>query len=778
VRKSTIIALLFSLCCVYAYAQQRTIDSLKAVLKTEKDDSNKVKTLGELYNALDTKGDSKSEDSVSAIEAALAEKVGYKKGQASAYCDIGYNYYSKGNYPEGLNYEFKAAAIDKEIGNKHGLGVVYSNIGSIYSAQASYPQAITYLKFALSADSECGNERGQAGALTNLGSIYSDMGNYSEALKSQALSLELNKKIGDKQGIAAAYGNMGNIFYDECNYPEALKDYIEALKIEEGLGYKRGMSFAYGNIGNIYYHEGNYKDALDYHRKSLAIKLEIGNKRGAANAYGNIGITYEAMGQYDSALNNYAKGFAIYKEIGDKEGMSTSYTNIAVVNEARGNYAEAMQNEMLSLGLAKEIGDAYQVGFAFERVGGTLVFQKQYVQAKKYLDSAMAMVKTTGNKDVLRDIYERYAALDSATGNYKGAFEAYRNFIVYRDSLKNEENTKKLVSEQMQYEFGKKEAEEKAIQDKKNTENEANKRKQEIITASVSLGLLLVLVFSGLLFARFRVAQKQKRIIEEQKHVVEEKNREVLDSITYAKRLQDAILPPLSVVEKYLPESFILYKPKDIVAGDFYWMETVEGTIFIAACDCTGHGVPGAMVSVVCSNALNRAVKEFKQTEPGKILDKTRELVIETFEKSESDVMDGMDISLASLSSSERGTTLKWAGAYNSLWYAQNGTITEMAADKQPIGKSDNAKPFSTHTLAINADSISKGVLYLFTDGYADQFGGPKGKKFKYRQLQQLLADNCNLAMKDQAQLLEEKLTEWQGGLEQVDDILIIGIRV
>ena len=260
--------------------------------------------------------------------------------------------------------------------------------------------------------------------------------------------------------------------------------------------------------------------------------------------------------------------------------------------------------------------------------------------------------------------------------------------------------------------------------------------------------------------------------ISTQKKALEEKNKEILDSITYAKRLQDATLPSLVSIKKLLPESFVLYKPKDIVAGDFYWMESLDGTILIAAADCTGHGVPGALVSVVCSNALNSAVKEFHITEPGKILDKACELILETFEKSENNVQDGMDISLCSINT--KTNEIKWAGAYNSLLYVHNGEMKEMPADKQPVGKYDRPLPFNTRLI-----NIQKGdTFYLFTDGYADQFGGPKGKKFKYRQLQDLLLANSNYSMEKQKSELEKRLSEWKGGLEQVDDILVIGIRV
>jgi len=258
---------------------------------------------------------------------------------------------------------------------------------------------------------------------------------------------------------------------------------------------------------------------------------------------------------------------------------------------------------------------------------------------------------------------------------------------------------------------------------------------------------------------------------------IEEKNQSIIDSINYAKRLQDAILPPLNLVKQYLPESFVLYKPKDIVAGDFYWMEKAGDNLYIAAADCTGHGVPGAMVSVVCSNALNRTVKEFGITETGKILDKVRQLVLETFEKSENNVQDGMDISLLAISYQLLANGLiqvQWSGAYNPLVYIYNKAVHEVNADKQPIGKVDAPVPFNTHNLTIPKGS----TLYLFTDGYADQFGGPKGKKFKYKQLLDVLLSNEDKQVEEQKKKLEETFELWKGNLEQVDDILIIGIKV
>ncbi len=258
----------------------------------------------------------------------------------------------------------------------------------------------------------------------------------------------------------------------------------------------------------------------------------------------------------------------------------------------------------------------------------------------------------------------------------------------------------------------------------------------------------------------------------EKSRIISLKNSEIIDSIVYAKRLQEAIMPPANEISDSIPESFVLYKPKDIVAGDFYFAEQKDDYFFVAAADCTGHGVPGAMVSVVCSNALNRAVIELNLKLPGEILDRVTELVVDTFKKSHHDVKDGMDISLCVINTRTR--EVAWAGANNPLWYISNNEITEVKATKQPVGKSDHYKNFTTHVF-----NLAKGsLLYLFTDGYADQFGGPQGKKFKYKQMADIILSNKDKDMQIQRDSLENAFVSWKGMLEQVDDVCIIGLRL
>ena len=264
------------------------------------------------------------------------------------------------------------------------------------------------------------------------------------------------------------------------------------------------------------------------------------------------------------------------------------------------------------------------------------------------------------------------------------------------------------------------------------------------------------------------VAERTKEVLE-QKHEIEEQHKEIKDSIQYAKRIQSAILPPEKTVKSLLPNAFIFYLPKDIVAGDFYWLEQQEDKTFIAAADCTGHGVPGAMVSVVCNNALNRSVREFGLSTPASILEKTREIVIEEFSKSEEDVKDGMDVALCSI----KGDKLEYSGANNPLWVIREGDVIEIKANKQPVARYDFAKPFENHEFKLQ----EKDAIYLFSDGYVDQFGGDRGKKLKSRKFKELLLSIQGYDMEVQKLKLAEFFDKWRSGMEQIDDVCVIGIK-
>jgi serine phosphatase RsbU (regulator of sigma subunit) len=278
-----------------------------------------------------------------------------------------------------------------------------------------------------------------------------------------------------------------------------------------------------------------------------------------------------------------------------------------------------------------------------------------------------------------------------------------------------------------------------------------------------------------------KIIKKKNALLKDSKAEIELQHTEIKASINYAKRIQTAILPSDALIEKHLKNSFVYYQPKDIIAGDFYWMHILPepngweingDTVLFSAADCTGHGVPGAMVSVVCNNALNQSVKEFGITQPNLILEKTRELVVETFSESIEKVQDGMDLALCSLNL--KTNILQYSGANNPLWLIRDGELIETKGDKHHVGKCDLMPNFTNHKIQLQKED----VIYIFSDGYVDQFGGPKGKKLMSAKFKQLLLSIQSKTMEEQKEIIQTNFNQWKGKLEQVDDVCVIGVKI
>jgi len=632
----------------------------------------------------------------------------------------------------------------KIISLNNRLAEALSNYGYMHHSNGNIGEAIECYQNSLSIHTETKNKIGMASDFLNIGSVHRIQGDMSKALEYSYKSLKIFEEVGDVAGAADNLNNIAYIYNRQGDTENALVYYHKSLKVYKSTGNKYAIGYALYNIGATSLLKGDTVLAMEYTQQSLKLCQEIGDLEGVANSFNNIGKIYKLQGNFLKAQDCYSKGLKIRQEIGDKAGVLTSFSTIGGLEMDNGHYKKAEINLVKSLNLSKQIG---------------------YVK------------HMSANYQLLSELYEK-------TKRYKKALNIFKLHINMRDSLNNEATQKATAKQEAKYEYEKQKAIDDAEHDKLLTIEQEEKEKQQILTGATAGGLGLVVVFLIFVFNRLRVTKRQKLVIEEQKQEVEqqkevveqahdeleEKNQEIMDSITYAKRIQSAILPPTKLVKEYLKESFILYKPKDVVAGDFYWMEHKDNKVLFAAADCTGHGVPGAMVSVVCNNALNRSVREHGLTDPGDILTKTRDIVIEEFEKSEEDVKDGMDIALCSL----EGMKLQYAGAHNPLWIIRNGEIIETKANKQPIGQFDNPEPYTTHSFDLEqGDSI-----YVFSDGYVDQFGGEKGKKFKAKAFRELLLSIQDKSMEEQKTIIDEAFESWRGNLEQIDDVCVIGVRV
>jgi tetratricopeptide (TPR) repeat protein len=463
---------------IETFAQNRNIDSLLTLIKTDKEDTNKVKHLYKVCREYQLISESDNE----------------------------------------LNYSKQALTLAQKLGYKKGIGNAYNCMGVIYQYQ----------------------------------------GAYSEALKNYFAALKFKEEIKDKQGIADSYNNIGNVYFDQGNYPEALKMHFASLKIREETGYKGGIAACYGNIGNVYMYQGNYPEALKNYFAALKIKEEIGDNQGIADCNINIGSIYLGQGNYHEALKNYFASLKIYEELKNKYGIANSYLGIGGIYDYQHNYPQALKNYFASLKIREEIGDKEGIATSFINLGSIYTKENKTKEAEDYINKALELSKEIGSKEDIKGSYAVLTFIDSTMGNYKAAFAHHKLYIIYRDSLNNEETKKKSLQSTMQYEFDKKEIATKAQQEKIDAINIEEKQKQQVVIYAVAGVLLLVIVFSIFLFNRFRIANRQKHIIEQQKEQVDqaysslhEKNKEVLDSIRYAKRIQAALITN----EKYIANS-------------------------------------------------------------------------------------------------------------------------------------------------------------------------------------------------------------------------------
>jgi len=606
-------------------------------------------------------------------------------------------------------------------------------------------------------------------------------------LYKEALSITAHNK--NHNIVAQLHEKIAIAYYYKGDYDLSVKSSLSAINHYEIINDSARVGSVYANMG-YQMKRRDLPKAFEYMLKGVNILQHSNEKEALSAAYNNYGVLFEMSGKLDSALHFYNQSLIIVKEIKDSIGIAYSLNNIAGAFVLQGKFQEALPFYKNALRIRESRKDFNGMAENNTYYGDFYFKQNKYKQAIPFYVKAEKLSSQINYTYLQKVNCEQLALCYQKTKKFQQAFIYQQKAIDLKDNLLNEKTNNTIAQLEIQFESEKREKEIELLNKSNKLKDaeitvveEEKKRKstQLYFTFSIvfALVILAILIFRNNLQRKKNnqlLLQKNDEILQ-QKHIVEEQNNEILSSISYAKRIQTAILPTKKIVKEYLANSFILYKPKDIVAGDFYWMESVAPTsknnnqlILFAAADCTGHGVPGAMVSVVCNNALNRSVREYGLTDPGKILDKTREIVIQEFEKSEEEVKDGMDIALCSL----EGNKLKYAGAHNPLWIVRKGDILETKANKQPIGKFDNLESYTTHTFELQKDD----TVYIFSDGYVDQFGGEKGKKFKAKSFRKLLLNVNEKTMEEQRDILDNVFEKWKGSIEQIDDVCVIGVKV
>jgi len=654
----------------------------------------------------------------------------------------------------------------------------------------------SYLDSCLTFSNETISDKDLIDYYTALSDALIEYDSYRLALPATETLIQLVEKSGDNQYAAELYMSKSLIHDNLGQYPEALTASQTAVKLFIKVGDKEGEASSYNDIGVLHYYSDNLKQAQDYFDKSRVIFEELNDTAGMTMYFINMANTLYDQDEFDKAINYYQSALEYSIILRDLEGQSIALSNIGETYTYLGEYDKAESVLLESLVIAEEYDDPWTISNPLRGLGELYQLTDENHKAIRVLKRSVELSLEIGALAELSEAYELLYKLHKSQGEYKDAMVFLEMFKETNDSLFDQSKERMISEMEITYQIEDKAKEiellnkTKKLDDLKYQKKLDTERNKMIYLVSGLIGIAIILLFAvrGIILKKKanKKLQEQNTIIQDKNEEIniayseiEVKNNEILDSINYAKRIQSAILPAKSLVKSLLPDSFILYKPKDVVAGDFYWLQEKNDIVLFAAADCTGHGVPGAMVSVVCNNGLNRAIREHGLLDPGKILDKTREIVIEEFEKgssieeeTSSTIKDGMDIALCSLI----GNQLTYAGANNPLWIIRAGTneIEEIKADKQPIGSFYNPLPYTTHSVEVNKGDI----IYVFTDGYADQFGGDKGKKMKTVNFKKLLLSLRNKSMNEQMTRLDDAFDEWKGGIEQIDDVCVIGVKV
>lgn len=655
-----------------------------------------------------------------------------------------------GTNPE-KNYEYGHKII--ELGKKSGqekyvalgnfkLGIYYQTSGNLDSAKYFYDITLILAK-------KNKREKIESFVHQNLAMVYQNEGNYERAITENIEAIRIQEKIKNMPVVADLKNNIAVIYIKQKDYVMAEKYLQDATADFKKINAPGTMGFIYQNLGLIENNKGNVAKSAQHYHSALNEFVISNNLFGQSEIYGNLSLVFLNQNQPDSAKLYTAKALSLAKNLNSLVSVFTAYINYSNI------FIRHFNSPKLAL---------------------------------TYLDSAAALTEVYSLPEYRMGYLQQLVQYELAFGNKTKGFELMDSFLGLKDSLLSLENMELIKNINAKYETEKKDLQIKNQSLEISAKEKANEAKNKILIIG-TICLLAVLIFAFIAYNNFKKTQKaniiinsqkqqvelQKEEIETQKLIVEEKQKEILDSIHYAQKIQSAVLTGENVWKKISPDYFILYQPKDIVSGDFYWaFNTVNSRSVFALADCTGHGVPGGFMSMLGNSFLNEIVVENKIFNPAEILNKLRSKIISSLgQEGSADRRDGMDMAVCNWNKLEN--KLEFAGANNRLWIVRNGVLLEIMGDKMPVGNyTDEPKPFTCHSTQLEKNDL----IVLCTDGFADQFGGDGGKKLMSKNLKNFIVNNADLPIEKQKEELYNLFRNWKGKNEQVDDVSLIALKV
>ncbi len=758
-KRITAFTFIFLLLTIQSLVSQSSnpADSLIKLLKTTNKDSTRAKIYSLLTEVCEINEITNYANEVFKISKKYEnssdekEKNKFLSYKATAINNLAFVDDAEGNVEACIQKYKEALSIREQIKDTNAIGNTLYNLAILYRGTGKNNEALKFSQQALVYLQLKKNYIGVSKCLFSIGHIYLDRGKIKEAINYLEKSLSVSKINNDISGQNDALTGLGFI-YGELGDLNKENEYLtECLAIQQKTNDFHGLTYTYNNLGFIYNKKNDFLKAKMYFENSLKYAIKANELESVALAFHNIGNAFRLLNQTDSAIFYYQRSVDLRNKISDEAGKSLTLIELGSLN---------LKNKTV---------------------------------AKKYFDEAFDIGMKLKLHETIRKSSSFLSRLYFESNNFKEAYRMQIIFKQYSDSLYNQENKKAVYKQQIKLDYDKKEAEFKLISklEKEKIQAQANsdRKRQQLFIYFISSILFFVFLIMLFVYKNYKQKQKanilleekntlieiQKREVEIQKSVIEEHQKETIDSINYAKRIQYALLANDDLLNESLPQHFVLFKPKDIVSGDFYWATKHNNKFYLAVCDSTGHGVPGAFMSLLNMGFLNEAIREKNLEEPHEVLNFVRKRLIESI--GNDGQQDGMDAILICIDNgplmNQDSVKITYAAANNAPILISS-EIVELPKDKMPVGKGEKISSFTLQSVV-----LKKGdVLYLYTDGYADQFGGPKGKKFKYKPLNELLLNNSSLPLNAQAEILKKEFENWKGDLEQVDDVCVLGIKL
>ena len=623
-----------------------------------------------------------------------------------------------------------------------------------------------YLDLADTIAKDLKNEKMQALIYLDYGKYFNIIGEFDNSLQYLNKAKEYFQAHNAKKKLASALNNMGVTHEKMGNYNEALESYIDCLTIYETINDSAGLAKTYLNLGLLYYRQNDFKKCGEYYNKSLELKIKLKDKEGTALVYNNLGILNYYLEDYDNVSNYFEKAYKTYRELGNLRQQAMALANLAEIYNIIGQKDKSLKYYFEALKIEQDLENKNDQISTLLLISQVYLSRFDYTNALKYSYEGLAIAKETKSKPELSDCYSTLYQINKELKNYPKALNYFELHKLYQDSLFSETKTKQLTELQTKYETKKKEQLITNLENEKLINSLKIKRQQNFSITLLS-GFLLIFLFFLILFKQNKKIRFANRLLSYQK-------KQITDSIEYASLIQSAVLPSSEFISSIFPEHFILYKPRDIVSGDFYWFKEKNGSYILAVADCTGHGVPGALLSMMGISFLNDIVANSIDINVSKILDELRQnvkLALGQF-SSRNLRKEGIEIGLLCYNPEQR--SISFSGAHLSLWLNRNDILKEFKSDGMSIGISLKEKPFTSTVF-----KIEKGdTIYMFTDGFADQIGGPNGKKLLRRNLLHEITKITSLPLTEQNKILERIHFEWkENNYDQIDDILVLGVK-